>query len=180
MGKLIATFTLVVLAFMAALIVPLALSGKLNKESIDTIMGKDSNAIQEPIDPAGPLMQSLEEEQERLATKDAELTKRDELLTLREAEVSATLNEIKTIQAEITQAMDTLDEEKQTRLTNLAKTLGTMKADNAAKSLEEMTPEQASLLLPMISEKNRGKILDSMDDEHRALVFQIMQESKYN
>ena len=181
MGKIIATLTLVALAFIAALVVPLALSGKLNKDSMNTIMGREPEVLMEKVDPAGPLMQSLTEEQERLSTWDTDLTKREELLKLREADVSSTLAEVKTIQAEITQAMDQLDKEQQDRLTTLAKTLGGMKAAKAAESLEQMTPEQASVLLPIINEDSRGKILDSMKDiQHRALIFQIMQESKYN
>ena len=181
MGKFITFFTLIVLAFMAALVVPLALSGKLDKDSINTILGKETEAPVAEVDPAGALMQTLKEEQERLVALDAAITKREELVKLREAEVQATLNEVTTLQAEITQSMNVLDEEQKTRLADLAKTLGTMKAEKAAESLEQMTPEQASDLLPLISDKDRGKILDSMKDlQHRALIFQIMQESKYN
>lgn len=180
MGKLIATLVMVVAAFLLAVVIPMAATGKLNKESIDKIRGVEVTLEAEEPDPATPLLQSLEAERERLNELAADLAKREELLTLREQELSSTLQEVTQMQASIAAAMDEMDADQQERMMEVAKTLGSMKATNAADDLESMTPEQAAVLLPLIDERARGKILDAMDDlQHRSLILQIMQESKY-
>lgn len=180
MGKLIATLLGVVLAFLLAVVIPMAATGKLDKASIDKILGKEVVLEPDEPDPANSLLVSLDAERERLKEWESKLSKREEFLNLREQELSSTLNEVTQMQESIAAAMDTMDEDQQKRMMEVAKTLGTMKPNNAADDLESMTPEQAARLLPMIDERARGKILDAMDDlQHRSLILQIMQESKY-
>lgn len=180
MGKFIAILVTVVAAFLLAVTIPLAASGRLNKESIDTILGREAELEPDMPDPANALLQSLDSERTRLSEWEADLQKREELITLREQELSATLDEVTQMQASIAAAMDEMDADQQERMMEVAKTLGTMRPENAADDLESMTPEQAARLLPMIDERPRGKILDAMDDlQHRSLILQIMQESKY-
>ena len=180
MKKLIATLVMVIAAFMVAVVVPMAVTGKLNKESIDKILGREAQLETDEPDPANALLQSLDTERDRLKEWEADLAKREELLTLREQELSSTLDEVTQMQASITAAMDDMDSDQQDRMMEVATTLGSMKPDNAAADLESMTPEQAARLLPMIDERSRGKILDAMNDlQHRSLILQIMQESKY-
>lgn len=180
MGKIIATLVAIVAAFMLAVVVPMAASGFLNKESIDTILGRTPELEESKPDPASALVKSLGEERERLKVWDAELKKREELLTLRETDLSTTLNEVKEIQASVMANMDSLDADQQAGIEEVAKTLSSMKPDNAAQDLEAMTPEQAAKLIPLISDRSRGKILDSMKDlQHRSLILQILQENRY-
>lgn len=180
MAKMIAMLTVLVASFMLAVIVPMAANGRLNKESLDRILGREAVLEVVEEDPAGPLVESLNTERARLSEWDSKLRKQADLLAIREGELSATWNEVRTIQAEITAAMDELDDRQTAGMTEVANTLATMEAKNAAVDLEAMTPEQAALLLPMIDERARGEILDSMTDtQHRALIFQVMQEAKY-
>jgi flagellar motility protein MotE (MotC chaperone) len=180
MGKIITTLVVVIAAFMLAVVIPMAASGNLNKESIDKILGREVLLEPNEPDPASTLLQSLNEERERLTAWDADLKKRENLLALREADLSSTVKEVQAMQEQINSSMDTLDEEAMAGIEEVAKTLGTMKPDNAAKDLEAMTPEQAAKLLPLIEERSRGKILDAMEDlQHRSLILQIMQETKY-
>lgn len=180
MAKMIAMLTMLVLAFMLAVLIPMGVTGNLNKAAFDTLLGRVPELAVIEEDPASPLVVTLNAERTRLTEWDAQLKKQEELLALREGELSSTLAEVKTIQAEITSAMDELDERQTAGMTEVANTLSTMEAANAAIDLEAMTPEQAAMLLPMIDKKSRGEILDAMTDtQHRSLIFQIMQESKY-
>lgn len=180
MGKIVAKLTVIGAAFLMAMVIPMAASGKLNQESLDKIRGRESEMIEEEPDPVSPLVTSLNEERTRLTEWDAGLTKRESLLALREGELSSTLSEVKTIQAAIAASMDDLDEQQKAGVAQVATTLAVMEPSNAAMDLESMTPERAAMLLPMIDEKKRGEILDEMTDvRHRSLIFQIMQESKY-
>jgi flagellar motility protein MotE (MotC chaperone) len=180
MGKLIAMLTVIVAAFLMALVIPMAASGKLNKESLDKILGRTPELVEEEPDPASPLVVSLNEERARLTQWESDLTKRESLLALREGELSSTLSDVKAIQAEIAASMDELDEDQKKGMTQVASALASMEPENAAMDLESMTPERAAMLLPMIDEKVQGEILDAMTDaQHRSLIFQIMQEPKY-
>ncbi|MFP6582273.1 MAG: hypothetical protein VCD00_06925 [Candidatus Hydrogenedentota bacterium] len=180
MKKIIATLVALVAVFMLAVVVPMAVSGYLNKASIDTLLGREPSLEADEPDPATALVQSLNEERDRLRAVEADLQKREELLTLRESDLSATLAEVKAIQEAVSANMDTLDAQQEAGIAEVAKTLSSMKADNAAVELESMTPEQAARLLPLISERSKGKILDAMSDlQHRSLILQILQESKY-
>ncbi len=105
MKKIIATLVALVAVFMLAVVVPMAMSGYLNKASIDTLLGREALLEPDEPDPATALEQSLNEERDRLATWNVDLQNREELLTLRESDLSTTLSEIKAIQASVSANM---------------------------------------------------------------------------
>ena len=181
MGRIIAILALSLAGLVLGIVGPMAMTGKLNKDTLDKLMGKEPAlpAMEAP-DESGPLLTELKRERERLEAWDAKLKKKDELLALREQEVFSALDELSDIQKEVNTTLDELDTKQETGIKNVATTLASMKPQEAAVDLEAMTPEDAARLLPQIDERKRGKILDAMEDQQkRALILQIMQERKY-
>jgi flagellar motility protein MotE (MotC chaperone) len=183
MGKLVAILGIAVVGFLAAVVGMLAVSGNLNKEAVDSLLGRGTEIASEtsPVDdPSSVLVKELKLERERLVQKQRDLDAREEQLKLREQEVDTTLTDIQTIQEQITEAMNTLDAAQESNLKDLSETLENMKAQEAADALEAMDPKDAVKLLPLIKEKDRGKIMDSMKDkDKRATLFELLQERLY-
>jgi len=181
MGKIIAIAALSIAAFALGIVGPMALTGNLNKDTLDKLMGKESMLPEvEEVDDSGPLLAELKRERERLIAWEAELKNRDGLLVLREQEVFSSLDELEEIQKEVNATLDELDSKQEEGIKNVATSLSSMKPAEAAEDLESMTPEDAARLLPQIEDRKRGKILDAMEDQQkRALNLQIMQERKY-
>ncbi len=181
MGKIIAILALSMAAFVLGVVGPMAMTGKLNKDSLDQLMGKKVVLpAAEEIDDSGPLLKALKRERERLEAWDAQLKNKDGLLALREQELFASLDELADIQKEVNATLDQLDTKQETGIKDVAGSLSSMKPAEAAIDLASMTPEDAAKLLPKIDERKRGKILDAMEDQQkRALILQIMQERKY-
>ncbi len=159
---------------------PAALTGKLSEDTIRQLLGREGPpAIMRKADELGPLAEKLRAEQKRLEDWDAELAEEDERLTQRERIVDDTLAQVTLIQTDISSAMDTLDQEQETAIEVIAKTMAAMDEKNAATDLEAMTPEEAARILPLIKDRNRGKILDAMNADKRSMILQVQQDRKY-
>lgn len=166
---------------MAALLIPLAVTGNLNAAALSHFLGRDEpvESTADRADSLGPLAKEIILEQERLEELASELTEERDRLDQRERVMDERLNEIAQIQAEITSTIDTLDSDRQAAIQAIAKTMAAMTAQNAATDLESMSPEEAARILPLIKDRNRGRILDAMDADRRSLIIQVMQERKY-
>jgi flagellar motility protein MotE (MotC chaperone) len=186
MGKLIAILGIAIVGFLGAVVGMLAATGNLNKDTLDKMLGTESDSTAEAVpldDPSSALVKALKSERERLAQQKIELDKRDEMLSLREREVDSTLTAIQELQVQINAAMTTLDEAQEANLQELAKTLENMKSQEAAIALAAMEPKDAVKLLPLIKDRDRGKIMDAMngegDKETRAAIFELMKDKLY-
>lgn len=181
MGKIIVIPLVAMFAFVAAMGIPMIMSGNLNMEGINRILGREtaSTSAVPPEDDFGPRALALKKERESLAKRKAELDTLDEQLRQRQQVLDDTLKEIQQIQEQLEAAMDDMDTGQAAGVEQVAKTVAAMNDVNAAKSLESMAPEEAAHILPLIKERTRGRIMDSMDDRRRALILQIMQERKY-
>ena len=181
MLKILGIAVLAIGCFLAALIVPMAVTGQLNEEILGALFGGEDTSASVNSDEGalGPLATKLRSEQKRLEDWDARLGDEDARLTQRERIIDENLTELKQIQTEVVTAMDALDADRQAAIQSIAKTMQAMSAQNAATDLQAMTPEEAARILPMIKDRNRGKILDEMDADRRSLILQVQQERKY-
>lgn len=181
MGKIIAIPLLAVLAFAGSLGIAMMMSGNLNMDGINRILGRETESVStsSPSDDFGPRATALKKERESLEKRKADLDAHDDQLRQRQQVLDDTLKEIEQIQKQLNAAMDDMDDEQNEGVEQVAKTVAAMSDENAASSLESMSPEKAALILPLIKERVRGRIMDSMDDRRRSLILQIMQERKY-
>ncbi len=181
MLKFLGIAALGIICFLVALLIPIALSGNLNAETIGGLFGGDgpSKATKTSDDNLGSLHASLQAEAKRLQALDTKLAEEEARIAQRQNELDDTLTQITQIQTDIAAAMDTLDTEQQENITQIAKTMEAMNPENAATDLQAMSPEEAARILPLIKGRSRGKILDAMVADKRSLILQVMQERKY-
>lgn len=181
MLKILGIAVLALGCFLAALVVPMVVTGQLNEDTLGVLFGADDTSVPEQSadDALGPLATKLRSEQKRLEEWDTKLGEEDARLTQRERIIDQNLGELKLIQTEVVTAMDALDADQQGAIQSIAKTMEAMSAQNAATDLAAMTPEEAARILPLIKDRSRGKILDVMDAEQRSLILQVQQERKY-
>ena len=79
MMRIIGILIAAVVVFLAAVLVPLALTGKLNADTIKRLAGMEEKApaaVKEPAQEAGPLTTKIKEEQERLRAWETKLDRK--------------------------------------------------------------------------------------------------------
>lgn len=181
MLKIFGVALLGIVCFLAALIIPMAVTGQLNKATLGLLFGDEETpaTVKVSEDDLGPLRAKLSAEQKRLKDLDAKLNEEAVILTERERSLDKTLTQITQIQTQIAAAMDALDTEQQASIQSIAETMEAMTPLNAATDLQAMSPEEAARILPLIRDRNRGKILDAMVADKRSLILQVLQEQKY-
>lgn len=181
MLKIILIPVMAVAAFLGAILVPLAINGKLNLDTVKRIRGVETEIQNAPraVDDAGPLAQALQEERARLEEWERDLQEEQDRIEQRQRVLDETLSEIIDLQALVQAGLDELDTKQSDGVNEVAKTMAAMDPQNAAMDLQAMTPEDAARLLPLIKDRTRGAILDTMDPDRRATILQIMQERKY-
>lgn len=182
MGKIIGILIAGVVVFVGTLAGALAVTGKLNADTLAKLMGGKEAAHTEsaaaPQAELGPLSTKIKEEQERLRARERELDERESQLEQREAQLEQTLAEVTKLQEEVNAAFEQADAEHQARILQIAKTMEKMDPKNAAIDLAAMTPEDAAIIVPLITDRSRGKILDEMLPEPRAQLLEVLQEKK--
>ncbi|MDK1020133.1 MAG: hypothetical protein QGD90_00665 [Candidatus Hydrogenedentes bacterium] len=181
MLKILGVAVLGIVCFLAALIIPMAVTGQLDKVTLSLFFGDEetSATVKAGEDDVGPVAAKLSAELKRVQEWDAKLSEKAALLTQREDILDETLTQITQIQTQIAAAMDALDTEQQAAIQSIAKTMEAMTPLNAATDLQAMSPEDAARILPLVKDRNRGKILDAMAADNRSLILQVLQERKY-
>lgn len=108
------------------------------------------------------------------------IDKRETKLKLKEAEVNATLNEIKDreehIQKILTENKKMLEEIKKAKDNKIGETFAKMKASKAAPILDEMDASKASAILFNLDAKVLGKILSKMDATKASTVVNLIKK----
>jgi flagellar motility protein MotE (MotC chaperone) len=169
-----------IIVFLAAVLVPLALNGKLNAGTIKKLSGVEEKPAPPPDvnENLSPLTVKIKEEQERLHAWEKDLQDREDRLDQREELLDQTLAEVTKAQAEVKAGLGQLDEQHAAALQQIAKTMEKMEPTNAAIDLAAMSPEDAAKIVPLISDRNRGKILDEMQPKPRSELLSILQAKK--
>lgn len=175
-----------VVVFVAALLVPLALTGKLNADTFKRLAGLEAKPAATKTTeeaataemPSGPLATKVKEEQERLRKWEADLQKRAEELDKREQSVNEMLTDVTKKAEEVQAIYDKLDAEHQASLQLAAKTLEKMDPAEAAKDFNKMDPEDGARIAALISDRIRGAIFDAMDESKRVDLLKAIQAKK--
>lgn len=169
-----------IMAFLAAVIVPLALSGNLSSEAIGKAMKKES-----PVPEAARSQGEVDGLVRALKDREAELDRREEKVKAEEARLKKMQAELDDLRAELAnihlqvqEALGTEDAGKAERVKETALAISKMKPANAAESLKDWTPEDAAEVLRNVKERERGKILDAMEPTQAAQVLKSLQNSK--
>lgn len=160
-------------AFAAAALVPLHLSGNLNKEGIERIFGKEPPpAPAEEADTVSqdPLTDALKKKEESLKAREEELRQKEEQVKKMTADLEALRSDIATMQAQMEEKLSQEDAAQAERLQTVAQSLSKMKPANAAASLESWDPKEAATVLKLVKERERGRILDAMGDKAAPLL----------
>ena len=118
----------------------------------------------------------------KYATDDL-LSKREDVIEQREANVSKVLNEIKTKEASIKKMLDenskALKAMKNLKMDKTSQTFAKMKAGSAAQVLGAMKIEDAAKIIMTLKPKTVGKILSKMDAQKASdITLQLTKASK--
>jgi flagellar motility protein MotE (MotC chaperone) len=183
MIRILIAAVLVVVAFLAAMVVPMALTGTLNADSLLRLLGLSAAApATAPAAPTkiSPLSQMLKSELESVRLKAAQLDERSTQLDLRQTELEAMLREIEVQEDLLKSYMDDLDADQDEGLTAKAKMMGVMDPEVAATSIEAMDPQDAAAILRLLKDKQSAAILDAiLDVADRNLILEYIGEPKY-
>lgn len=179
--RILIVLVLVVVVFFATILVPLAMSGNLNAEAMNRLLGREEvSAVAEPEeDPLGPFARKLRERELSLKAREQDIEDRALRLGLRERELDDTLDQLRQIQEQIAQEMAGEDAARTKRLGKMAKMLAAMDARKAAQDLEALSPEDAAEVLLLVKDRTAGSILDEMEHRKRVMVHQILQARRY-
>lgn len=170
-------FLLAVGAFAAALLVPVGMSGHLNREGLEKIFKKDSAAppaLAKP-DPANPLLRALEKQREALNQREAKLKEDEQRVRAMQADLDQLRDELKEVLSEIQAKLSEEDTAYQERLAKVAESLADMRPRTAAETLKTFTADEASRVLMLVKDRQRTKILDAMEQEQAALILKTLQ-----
>lgn len=180
--KILFFLLLALLSFALTVAGMLAYTGNLNKEGLDKILGRTEPAIAsesesepEP-DELSETTRALQEREKALANREQNLERQQQRLNETQDQMEELRGTLEDLIAQLTQTADTMDANEKTRLQEVAKSLGSMKEDQAAMVLEEWPAEQGAQLLQLIEERTRGKILDKMNERKAAEFLSAMAE----
>ncbi len=183
MIRILIAAVLVAVAFLAAMVVPMALTGTLNAGSLLQLLGLSAAApATAPAAPTdiSPLSQMLKSELEAVRLKNAQLDERETQLDLRQTELEALLRDIESKEDLLKSALDDLDADQGEGLTAKAKMMGAMDPEVAATSIEEMDPQDAAAILRLLKDKDSAAILDAiLDVADRNLILEYIGAPKY-
>jgi len=176
MAKLLVVL-LAVGAFAAAVLVPIGMSGHLNREGFEKILKKDTAPTPAAVkpDPANPLLRALQKQREALAKREAKLKEDEQRVRAMQADLDQLRDELEEVLSEIQAKLSEEDAAQQQRLAKVAEALADMKPRNAAETLETFTADEASRVLMLVKDRDRTKILDAMEQEQAALILKTLQ-----
>ncbi len=152
--------------FCAVTAATLYFKGALNKETLASLIGKETQE-EEIASPTGepllPLATALKEKEKQIAQRAQELKVEEDRIkqewTVLEAERKTLEGKLKEMQTQLA----ALDQEEMTRLTELAKTYQEMNSQTAARILEQMPVDDVVKILRQITKaKDRAKIVENM------------------
>jgi len=168
------TFVLTVLGAMA-------LTGNLNRESIDRLLNRQEQEapVKKQADDLDPFLRSLNKEREAVKKREERVRLAEDALDLRERQNQDLLAEIDEKLTQLQEAMTEADDEREQRLKDDAKSLAEMSEKKAAETLNELPIEDATQILRYMKEKPRGKILDEMEPRKAALLLSSTQATVY-
>jgi flagellar motility protein MotE (MotC chaperone) len=166
--KLILYLVLALFSFALTVGGMLAYAGALNKEGIDKLLGRNQAVAPGEIDvkPDGLSVtaKALREREEAIAARERDLEQQQERMDETQTQMEELRGTLEELIAQLTKTVDTMDADKMAKLQEVAKSLGSMKEDQAAMVLEEWPAEQGARLLQLIEPRKRGKILDKMNE----------------
>jgi len=175
-------------SFAGAVLGPLALSGNLNQDGLNKLLGKppvekpgeagapgaEGAAPQGDVD---PLVAALKAREEEIARREEEVRKQEESLRKMTADLEAMRDDLATMQTQIDEKIAREDDSRKERMQEVALSLAKMKPTNAAASLKSWSPEDAAAVLRLVKDRERGKILDAMG-ESAAPLLQVLQQPR--
>lgn len=181
--KYVLMLLLAILSFVGTLAAALLLSGNLNAEGIQRILGNEpevAEATDTPEDPLGPLARQLKNKEEELKQLETRLKQREAQLNTREQSLQDLSDKLDSLRSELNTDMDSAQEAHAREIETVANTLTEMKPDKAAEALRSFpVEEQAEILLKIEKSKDRGKIVEAMESNDASRVLQAMQESPF-
>ncbi|MBI2421839.1 MAG: hypothetical protein HYV27_03335 [Candidatus Hydrogenedentes bacterium] len=180
MIKLILLPVVVLGSFAGTVALAMLLTGSLNQESIERLMGTETELAAPPETASqnlSGLAEQLKAKSDELAKLEQTLKEREAQLNKREQELATLRTEVEAIQKQISGSLEDENADRSVRLKTVALSVSAMKPDKAAEILGNYPPEDAAEILQEIPDKNRGKILEGMTPEFATKVLQSMRES---
>jgi flagellar motility protein MotE (MotC chaperone) len=181
--KYVLMLLLAILSFAGTLALALFLSGNLNGEGIQKLMGNAPEVVEAediPEDPLGPLARQLKNKEEELSQLEARLKQREAQLNTREESLQQLSDKLDTLREQLDTSIASAEESRQQEIATVANTLTEMKADKAAEALRSFPVEdQAAILMKIEKSKDRGRIVEAMDANDASRVLQAMQEQPF-
>jgi len=177
--KIVAYIAVALVLFCGTLVALLALTGNLNKESIERLVKgpPEAAAAAQAKEDSGALARALRERQAAITAREKDLDAREKRLEQLEADIETERANVEQLLAQIQDALDTAEGERGKRKDEVASSLAEMDAAGAAKILESWpdTGEAAEILL-LIKAKDRGKILDEIATNSPTLAAELLRE----
>lgn len=137
----------------------------------------DEHAVQaaRPPDPAAPapsepafspaeieVLQQLKQRREDLDAREREIVRREDLMKAAEIKIDQRIEQLKALQGNIEQNLQTHDEEHEAKLRSLVKIYENMKPKDAAKIFEELDLETLLSVVERMNERKLSPILAEM------------------
>ncbi len=175
--KLVLYVILPLIVFGAALIVPLALTGNLNKESIQKLASRSKKPVTLQPDPSRVdfLVRALKERQADLDAREEKVREDEARLKKMESDLEALRTELLAIQKQVQDTLGAEDAAQKERLQVVADDLAKMRPQNAVEVMKDWSEEQQIAVLKLIPGRQRVKILDSMEPKEAATLLEALQ-----
>lgn len=168
-----------VLAFAGGIVGLLALTGNLNADALARILGTAPQQA-DPREQLDKFARELTQREQELKAESQRVEEEKQRIGMAEEDLQSLVQQLNEAMHYMDAAEKAAPEETELayeeRLAETANTLAAMDEANAARALEQWTPERAAEVLLKIREKDRGGILDEMTDDEQ--VAQILEHLK--
>lgn len=181
--KITGYLALGVLSFLVTVLAAMAFTGTLSKETFDKLLKRGETTQETPRvevpDDLDPIVQALKARGDELDRRDAQLKQEADRLERARRDLEELRTDLETLSRQITASLDQADAAREQQLQDFASSLGTMRPENAARTLQELDPVVAATVMQLMEAKDRGKVLDQLDPKIAADLLRRLQEPKY-
>lgn len=184
MMKLLAIPVGIVIIYAGVLAGLLFSQGMLNQESIEQILqgAPPPETVTAPVAPAesvDALARQQRAREEALNRREEALREQEQRITMAQQDLAGLYNQLNTLLTDFNASLDSLDEDRDQRLTEVANSLARMEARRAAEAVANLDEAVQVEVLGRITERARGEILTQMDPEVAARILSRFQEPRY-
>ena len=140
------------------------------------VNGTTPAMVSEPLDALARQQRAREEALDR---REQALQQQEQRITMARQDLTGLYAQLNALLSDFNASLDALDEDREARLEEVAKSLGSMEARKAAQTIAGLDEDIQVMVLGRIADRSRGEILSNLEPELAARILSRFQEPRY-